>query len=154
MFPANTEHRSATPKLAQKIRKSLVGAALCAGALLGGGAFAQLPQAQHSGSIEYVTGGIGIDESTAFKQAMSRYPLALTFAQRLDGKAAYVSDVSVVIRNAKNDNILNADANGPYFLVRLPAGKYRVSATYQNKTQTRNVDVHAKGSARAVFEWH
>ena len=154
MFPTNTEHHSTTPKLAQKIGKSVIGAALLAGAALGGAAFAQLPPAQHAGSIEYVTGGIGIDESTAFKQAMSKYPLALTFAQRLDGKAAYVSDVSVVIRNAKNDTVLNANANGPYFLVRLPAGKYRVSATYENKTQTRNVDIQAKSSAKAVFEWH
>ena len=154
MFPANTESGLAEPKLAQKIRRSAVGAVLLAGLALGGSAFAQLPPAQHSGNIEYVTGGIGIDESTAFKQAMSKYPLALTFAQRLDGKAAYVSDVSVVIRNARNDTVLNADANGPYFLVRLPAGKYRVSATYQNKTQTRSVDVQPKGSARAVFEWH
>jgi len=154
MSTATAEHAFLAPRPMQHARRAATAGFLLAATLFAGGAFAQLPPAQHSGNIEYVTGGIGIDESTAFKQAMPQYPLALTFAERLDGKGAYVSDVVVVIRNAKNNTVLNADANGPYFLVRLPAGKYQVSATYKNKTLTRNVDVHTKGSARAVFEWH
>ena len=71
------------------------------GALAAGAAYAQLPPSQHYNQVEYVSGGIGIDESTAFKQAMPQYPLALTFASNIAEPGAYVADVQVVIRNKK-----------------------------------------------------
>lgn len=46
-----------------------------AGNTNGGG----LPQIQHQGSIDYVSGGVGLDESTALKQAARTWPLALRF---------------------------------------------------------------------------
>lgn len=154
MHDAIPHHTFTTRALVNAARKAALGLFVLAWAFLSAGAYAQLPPAQHYGSIEYVTGGIGSDESTAFKQAMSHYPLALTFAQKLDGKAAYVSDVVVVIHDMHKNTVLNADANGPYFLVRLPAGAYEVYATYENKTLSRKVNVGQKGTAQAVFEWH
>lgn len=116
-------------------------------------AYAQLPPTQHYNQIEYVSGGIGIDESTAFKQAMPQFPLALTFADKMGETAAYIAEVQVVIRNEKGDTVLNAESNGPYFLVKLPAGNYKISATYKSKTITQAANVGAKGSTRAMFEW-
>ncbi|MBP6019017.1 MAG: carboxypeptidase regulatory-like domain-containing protein [Burkholderiaceae bacterium] len=124
------------------------------GGILGANfAHAQLPAAQHYNQIEYVSGGIGIDESTAFKDAMSQFPLALTFAEKYGHTAAYVSDVPVVIRNKKGDTILKTNTNGPYLLVKLPAGSYKVSATYNDKTISQTANVGTKGTTRAVFEW-
>lgn len=128
-------------------------AMLLACALAGAQAYAELPPVQHQGSVEYVSGGIGSDESASFKQAADQFPLALTFASNLGGNAAYVADVQVVIRDSHDANVLNATSQGPYFLVRLPAGDYKVFATYKGKTQSRSVQVHDKGTARAVFEW-
>lgn len=128
-------------------------AALLAAALALPAAHAQLPPAQHYGQTEYVTGGIGLDESTAFKDAMAHYPLTLTFAEQFGGKAAYVSDVQVVIRDKQGNTVLNADAHGPYMLVRLAAGSYQVFATYGGRTLSRNIEIGASGGARAVFEW-
>ena len=121
-------------------------------------AFAQaqgtLPPAQHQGSIEYISGGIGLDESTAFKAAMSQYPLALTFASTSAGDtAAYVSEVQVVIRDTNDTDVLNVTSEGPYFLARLPPGQYQVFATYNNETQSQKVNVDAAGSSRATFAW-
>mgnify|MGYP001029978296 FL=1 len=123
------------------------------GALAAGAVYAQLPPSQHYNQIEYVSGGIGIDESTAFKQAMPQYPLALTFASNIAEPGAYVADVQVVIRNEKGDTVLQAQSNGPYFLAKLPAGEYKIAATYKGKTITRSAKVGAKGSTRAMFEW-
>jgi len=129
----------------------------CAALLLGGilcaPAYADLPPEQRQGSVQYVSGGIGFDESTAFKAAMSRYPLALTFASRAGEKAAYVSDVQVVIRDRQDNNVLNVTSEGPYFLARLPDGQYRLFVTYDNKTLSRTVDVHGSKTTRALFEW-
>lgn len=132
----------------------------CGATLVLAAAFAQaqgtLPPAQHQGSIEYISGGIGLDESTAFKAAMSQYPLALTFASTGAGSdtAAYVSEVQVVIRDTNDANVLNATSEGPYFLVKLPPGQYQVFATYNNnETQSQKVSIDGTGSSRATFTW-
>ena len=56
----------------------LAGEALCAGLLLGGVARAQadsaLPAVQKSGAVEYLSGGIGLDESTAIQSASRHWP--------------------------------------------------------------------------------
>lgn len=126
---------------------------LLAGAGIMSPAWADLPPLQHQGAVTYVSGGIGIDESTSFKQAMSQYPLSLTFAQQ-DGKVgAYLADVSVVISNARHDKVLDTTAQGPYMLVKLPPGRYQVKATFNHETKTRDVTIGKKGSERLTFEW-
>lgn len=116
---------------------------------------AQLPPVHKAGDVEYVSGGIGHDESTAFKQAKHDYPLALTFAVHSDGSASspYASDVQVVIRNDQDQDILNATSEGPYLLVRLKPGHYRISATYEGKTLSRDVDVGQNGTADIKLMW-
>lgn len=117
---------------------------------------AALPALQHQGGVEYVSGGIGIDESTAFKEAMSRFPLSMTFDQRAPGQGPgdYVADVKVSITDgAGGKSVLDTTAQGPYLLVRLPDGKYRVKATYQGRTQTREVTIAGKKPVRLGFSW-
>ncbi|HEY9280040.1 MAG TPA: carboxypeptidase regulatory-like domain-containing protein [Eoetvoesiella sp.] len=126
---------------------------LLIGAAVYNPAHAQLPPSQHYGGTEYVSGGIGYDESTAFKAAMPQFPLALTFASKAGNRAAYVSDVQVVIRDPQDNTILNAKANGPYFLVKLPPGQYNIFATYNTQTLSQKVAVNSTGTAQAIFEW-
>lgn len=116
-------------------------------------AHANMPAVQHQGSVAYVSGGIGIDESEAMKAAASNYPLALTFAAQRNGTADYVADVAVAIQDAQGKSVLQATAEGPYMLVKLPPGNYRISATFKGQAQTREVTVQDTGTARAMFEW-
>lgn len=117
-------------------------------------AHAELPAVQMHGSTEYVTGGFGLDESTAFKAAMSQFPLALTFASRDEGTAAYAADVQVVIRNKDDVTVLNVTAEGPYLLVRLAPGPYQLFATYNNQTQSRKITIGDTGTVRITFQWN
>nr|WP_233235773.1 carboxypeptidase regulatory-like domain-containing protein [Bordetella sp. LUAb4] len=130
---------------------ALAGAVLWAASL--SGAHAALPETQKQGNVEYVTGGIGLDESQSLKAAEKSYPLSLLFARKLDGKNDYTADVKVVITDAKGATILNATSGGPYMLVKLPEGEYKVSATLDGNEQTRQVSVKGNGSAHAGFEW-
>ncbi|PPA75771.1 carboxypeptidase regulatory-like domain-containing protein [Achromobacter spanius] len=114
---------------------------------------AALPAVQQQGSVQYISGGIGIDESEAMKAAAKDYPLSLTFAAQREGKADYVASVAVVIRDAQGKEVLKTTAEGPYMLIKLPAGTYKVSATYEGRAQEREVNVQGAGSGRAVFEW-
>lgn len=114
---------------------------------------AQLPAMQQYGHVDYLTGGFGLDESTAIKEAMGDYSLAMTFASSAGGRAAYVSQVQVVIRDAYDSTVLNVESRGPFLLARLPAGTYEVFATYNNQTQSRTVAIKDGHSTRQVFEW-
>lgn len=145
--------QSASKPASQPAARFMLAAILLIGALAYTQAHAELPPLQHQGSTDYVSGGIGIDESTAFKAAMSQFPLALTFASNRGGNAEYLSDVQVVVRDSQSNQVLNVVSEGPYFLARLPAGKYEVLATYQGQTQSRKADIGSTGTARLMFEW-
>ena len=116
---------------------------------------AQLPSPETAGGVEYVTGGFGSDMSTAFKQAQSDYPLALTFAAADEdgGSRPYIAEVRVVIRDKEGGVVMEVPSAGPYFLARLSPGSYTVEATYMGETQTREVAVKEGGSAQEVVTW-
>ncbi len=130
---------------------TIVAAALSLG--LAGAAFAQdgLPPLQTFGGASYITGGIGLDESTAIKSAEKDFTLSLVFAQNKRGE--YLSDVKVSIKDKAGKSVLEAVSDGPMLLARLPAGAYTVSAEYDGKTLTRTVRVEGKGVTRAGFVW-
>ncbi|AMM24558.1 carboxypeptidase regulatory-like domain-containing protein [Variovorax sp. PAMC 28711] len=123
-----------------KNRIPLIAAALCmAGALQ---AQAQTPPAMPAmkgeGAFRWICGGIGSDESTAFRAAMKSHPLSLLFA-RQDG--AYVADVDVAIQREGGAPGFTLRATGPVCLVDVPAGRYTVQATAQGTTQKQPVTV-------------
>ena len=109
---------------------------------------------QHFGSVVYVTGGVGDGEIAVIKQMMQDYPLSMTFTEMQNGSAVFLADVPVTVRTAHGDSVLDVRTNGPYLLVKLPAGTYEVSASDKGRTETRSVTVTDHSHARLVFEWH
>ncbi|MBO1112984.1 carboxypeptidase-like regulatory domain-containing protein [Bordetella petrii] len=138
--------------------RSRMAAMLAAGSLvLATGAVAAqtpaaLPAVQQQGQVQYLTGGFGHDESEAMKAASSSYPLALTFASKQGG--AYLADVQVTITDAQGKTVLDTTSDGPYLLVKLPAGRYKVSARFNGNEQTRHVSISAHGTVRQTFTWN
>lgn len=114
-----------------------------------------LPAVQRSGDVEYVTGGIGSDESAALKAAAARWPLALEFGVQTAPTAQYASDVKVVVHRGGSSGaaVLEATAGGPMLLARLAPGAYTVEATFRGRTQHKAVTVGPGGTARATFLW-
>jgi len=119
-----------------------------AGAVLAAG---DLPPLQTFGSVSYITGGIGLDESTAIKAAEKEFTLSLLFAQTKRGE--YLSDVKVSIKDQAGKAVLEAVSDGPMLLARLPAGAYQVSADYDGNVLVKTVRVEGKGVTRAGFVW-
>lgn len=135
-------------------RFSLAGAGLAL-ALLSSAAQAQeLPASQYYGATEYISGGIGSDESQLFRLARKNYPLSVSFSANLgEDRMGFVSDVQLVIRNSNDQTVLNSLIDGPYCLIRLQPGAYKVFATYQGVTQERSAEV-ADGQPREInFMW-
>ena len=76
--------------------------------------------------VTYLCGGVGLDESTAMKQAARNYDLMSTFAAQ-DG--SYLADVNVDILGKGDTPILQTTCDGPMLLVKVPqAGAYRIRA--------------------------
>lgn len=161
-----------TPLNQQRIVAAAVSAVLALG--LAGGAYAQpasdiaggnttdqtsagnangggMPQIQHQGNVSFVSGGVGLDESTALRQAESQWPLSLRFT---GPGSDFLADVRVRVVDAHDSDVLSATSRGPYMLVKLRPGRYTVHAQYKDSEQSRSVTVPAKGSAKAAFYWH
>jgi hypothetical protein len=127
------------------------------GALVVGGALAQasapLPPVHTGGPVEYLSGGIGADESAAIRAASAQWPLTLEFAINGKQRADFAADVKVRVRDARGREVLQATSEGPFLLARLAPGSYAVEATLAGQTLHRKVDVKAGKASREVFLW-
>ena len=130
---------------------------VAAGLLPGSAAQAQtesaLPPVQKSGAVDYLSGGLGLDDSTAIKSAGTHWPLSLVFSVQAAGKAEFASDVKQEIRDAKGAVVLETTASGPFLLAKLPPGSYSLRATLAGKSLQRKVQVKAGASARVELVW-
>ena len=112
-----------------------------------------LPAAQKAGEVTYIIGGIGQTEADAIKHAAKYYPLELEFLLKAKPKAEYLSNVQVRIKDAHDRMVLNVNADGPYLLAKMPAGKYTISAERNGKVEHRQIEISATDHRRVVFEW-
>jgi hypothetical protein len=112
-----------------------------------------LPLVQRSGAVEYLSGGIGVDESTAIESASRRWPLTLEFAIKDRQRADFAADVAVKVRDAKGHAVLDTTAGGPFLLAKLVPGAYTVDATLAGKTLHAKVNVQSGQPAKSVLVW-
>jgi hypothetical protein len=126
-------------------------------ALLVGGSMAQaatgLPPVHHMGAIDYVTGGVGQQESSAIERASAAWPLTLEFAVKDKHHADFIAGVGVAIRDARQNIELKVRSDGPFLLAKLPPGHYLIDASFGNKTLQQKVDVVAGHPAKVVLVW-
>ncbi len=129
-------------------------AALLISALGPACAATSLPPEHTQGDVSYLSGGVGHDEAMAMKAMASHYPLALEFIDATGhGHQEYLAGVKVVISDQSGKTLLNTIANGPYLLARLPAGKYKVIAINDDKSEQRMVTIKPNTEQRVVFQW-
>lgn len=110
-------------------------------------AYSQDLQVRRQDGIAYVSGGVGMDERAEMKAQSHGYNLFLTFAEK---SGAYLADVQVVVKALKGHKGFDTVAEGPLLYAALPPGKYRVSAEFDGKKQSRIVNL---GRAHEVFYW-
>lgn len=116
--------------------------------LLSTGAAAQTTAA--TSELRLNCGGVGLDESEAMRAEVGKHALTILFTTPEGG---YLSDVQTRIEDPLN--AYTAEANcGPIGQVDVPkAGRYRVTATYGGRTQTRWHTLRPGGGARAALRW-
>jgi hypothetical protein len=107
-------------------------------------------QPKHSGSVSYISGGIGLDEREALIQMGKDYDLKLSFAVT---SGNYLGDIAVEIRDASGRTLLEASSEGPWFFAKLPPGRYTVTVTVMGQTQRKSVQVGGRGQTVVNFFW-
>ncbi len=112
-----------------------------------------LPAERSQGSVTYVTGGIGKDESDAMKQAASRYSLVIEMSSPAGPRAEYVADVKIDIRDQRGATVLSTTSDGPMLLANLPPGRYTINADKNGKSQQRNIVVGSGARPRVKFSF-
>ena len=113
---------------------------------------APLPPEQHAGDVTYVTGGVSKGDTTAFEQARGGYPLSIELVQKAGAKNIFTADAQVKVLDSAGAPVLDAKADGPFMLVRVPPGHYRVQATLNGHTiESKLLDVGHAGSTRAML---
>jgi hypothetical protein len=135
-------------------RKAL---AVSVGALMMGSTLVEaatiLPPTHQSGGIEYLTGGVGLDESTAIQSASKKWPLTLEFAVKDKQRADFAADVNVVVSDTKNQPELQVKSGGPFLLAKVKPGNYLVAATLAGATLHKQVVVTTGKPTKVEFIW-
>jgi len=97
----------------------------------------------------FVSGGITPDEIATIKDEGKQYSVAvLTVAK---GTGAYLADVHVTIVDKDDRAVLDTMMDGPWLLVNLPAGHYKLNAEYDGVKQQRPIAVKAEDHQRLEF---
>jgi len=110
------------------------------------------PPAQHAGTVNYRSGGVGAESSDTMKAEASRYSLAMTFTSHVDSRDAYTIPSHLSIVKAGGSPVLDITPDGPYLLVDLPSGKYQVTAGVGADSKTVAVEIVAGVHKTLAFE--
>ena len=115
---------------------------------------APLPHTRIQGDITWLSGGVGQSEARAMERAARHYPLSLEFVIKTGQKgmpAEFTANVPVTITDPHGAKVFSAMSTGPFMLLKLPAGQYRIAAEVHGKKLERNVVV-GRRPRHVVFE--
>ena len=125
----------------------------CAGNVLADTSIAARPPEQHQNGIAFLSGGQRETDVPVFERLALNYPLAIEFLRRGAHREEFLAGASVSIRDEYGYQLLSTIANGPFLLIRVPSGRYSVTATYDGKTKNVTAVVTNPGHRRVILEW-
>ena len=105
---------------------------------------------QTTGSVKYVSGGVGAESIDQLNALARNFNLKLVFALK---SGDYLSGVNVAIADAAGKTLLNTTSDGPWFLIKLPAGRYQIVATFAGTAVTRQAAVGAASLSVIDMRW-
>ncbi|MFZ2650162.1 MAG: carboxypeptidase regulatory-like domain-containing protein [Burkholderiaceae bacterium] len=97
----------------------------------------------------YVSGGVSHEERAALHAQGSGYSLWVVTAAMKSG--AYLSDVRVMVRDAKQRVVFDGRLDGPWLFIDLPLGRYEVEAAFSGQARQRVTTIHRGDHHQALF---
>ncbi|MFA5171379.1 MAG: hypothetical protein WC426_07415 [Sulfuriferula sp.] len=116
--------------------------------------FAAMPLAYADDSpstCSYINGGIGEEDQAMMHRVAKEFPLRIEFSKTERG--SYLVDIPVTIKDDHDKVIFELAKAGPMLFLRLPKGKYVVSAVWDGETQSSKVTLDGKHSKRVILHW-
>ena len=105
---------------------------------------------REEGGLRYFCGGVGDEEREALRALKPQANMELLLVTEKRG--GYIAGVSLRFsRSGSGASGVQIQAEGPICLLNLPAGTYRVEATYEGTTRVRNVSTTSGGAKPAVL---
>ena len=101
----------------------------------------EIPEAKISQGIEYISGGIGSEESDAMLALGKKWPLVLEFSQTHPQRPLRVADVTVNILDQKKKVVFEALSEGPIMLLKISSGKYDAEYSFEGKVLKRSLAI-------------
>ena len=92
--------------------------------------------------IAYVSGGVGRDERDAMHAMASRFNVRLNVVSAKTGEA--LSDIDVSVVDEHGNLRLHLRTSGPLLYMKLPRGRYQLTATYGQAMRTFPLRVNAQ----------
>jgi hypothetical protein len=132
---------------------AILGFCLFIGSLSIAHAQGDIPDSKRYQDIQYMTGGIGSEESDAMLSLGKKWPLTLEFAQDHSQRPLWVADVQVKITNSNKKVIFEALSDGPIMLIELPADQYEIEAKFEERTLKRKVKLEKNKSVKLPILW-
>jgi len=137
----------------KSLRRLLLAAALL---IVGAGtASAQPLQAQTTGGVTYVAGGIGEDDVKAMREQAAGYSALIEFVEVEPGsqRGNWTADIAVDVKSSKQ-LLASINVPGPMLLLRLAPGRYTLEATHGDVRLSKTLDIKPRGALlRERFIW-
>ena len=127
----------------------LVASAALSGAFIAPAAADPLPMDSPvtTGGVETVCTGVGSGKDDP---RWAAYPVKVEFS---NGGAQFLSGAHVKLAGADGKTMAEFDCNGPWVLLRLPRGKYSVSATIGDKSHNASFSPPDHGQKRVEIQF-
>jgi len=109
-------------------------------------------EAVQNGPVPFVSGGVGEDERQEIGKLAPDYSLELLFATK-GSPNEYLADIKVEIKDKNGKVVLDAVAQGPFLLAKMPPGRYSISANNDGAVKQQTVHVAGAKPHRVVFVW-
>jgi hypothetical protein len=125
---------------------------LCGALILAAGlALAALPAAGQSGGdpileangVKYACAGIG--KVSRDDPRWKTFPVKLVFAA---SNGDFLGDPNVTVTDGAGKQVFQAQCDGPWVLIELPAGAYKVHATGQKGQYAKDFDIAVKAGSQ------
>jgi hypothetical protein len=101
--------------------------------------------------INYLTGGVSLDERQEMASQRNSFSLLLKFAAK-SGK--YLGDASVIITDGNGATVFTATTDGPWLFVNLQAGSYTLMATSDGVSQSRKILIGKSARRELTMYWN
>ena len=101
--------------------------------------------------LRYYTGGVTTEELRAVALLRTRHNFVLQVVSGLSGGP--IADADVRITSPAGKVLLAAPMDGPWLLVSLLPGRYRIAVSFQDELLQREVEIAATGQSRMTLSF-